>query len=67
MLHLTRKNQLHRYRIANNWIVTFLLKSPWDDRLNHKLSMSQHYHATVKKKTNNTLGFLSRSRAYRLC
>lgn len=66
ILHLDRNNQQHEYRMENNWLVAFLLShGPWDI-LNHKLSMSQHYRAIVKK-ANTTLGFLNRSRPFKIC
>ncbi|CAM5146921.1 unnamed protein product [Eretmochelys imbricata] len=65
VLHLGRKNPMHRYRLGTEWPSSSSTEKDLGITVDEKLDMSQQC-ALVAKKANGMLGFISRSTASRL-
>uniref|UniRef100_A0A674IUX3 Myosin IE n=1 Tax=Terrapene triunguis TaxID=2587831 RepID=A0A674IUX3_9SAUR len=65
VLHLGRKNPMHRYRLGTEWLSSSSAEKDLGITVDEKLDMSQRC-ALVPKKANGTLGCISRSIASRL-
>ncbi|CAM5111942.1 unnamed protein product [Natator depressus] len=64
ILHLGRKNPMHRYRLGTEWLGSSSAEKDLGVTMDEKLDMSQQC-ALVARKTNDILGCISRSIASR--
>ncbi|CAM4569227.1 unnamed protein product [Caretta caretta] len=64
LLHLGRKNPMHRYRLGTEWLSSSSAEKDLGVTVDEKLDISQQY-ALVAKKANGILGCISRCIASR--